>query len=397
MIKKLLILSTFAVFTAGAQAATLLVDNDLAQCPGAQYTSIQAAVNAANQNDTIRVCPGTYPEQVTINKNLKVEGFEVANENLAVIQPATVVANSTSLTTGSPIAAIVLVTGASNVAFTNIAVDGIDNNINGCAPNLIGIYYRNASGQLNSVAVRNIKLGPGLEGCQSGLGVFAQSGAGGSSKLEVKNSSVHDYQKNGITGNEVGTELTVKGNAITGIGPTPDIAQNGVQIGNGAKGTIEDNAILNHVYSLCTDAENCGAVSTNILVFDSGAVKIKGNAVGKSQVNIYLQTNGGEVSDNTILDTDVFDGVFVFGNNNKVDKNFIFNSDEAGVYVQGNDNKIEKNTINEAPVGVFLSGTNNTAKGNTFFNTNMNVVIDAPAPAERTGPSNGRAPAISLP
>src|SRR4051812_46072201 len=59
-------------FAAGpAMAATLRVDDDHAQCPSAPFTSIQAAVAAAGQNDTVAVCPGTYTEQVRIQSHAK--------------------------------------------------------------------------------------------------------------------------------------------------------------------------------------------------------------------------------------------------------------------------------------------------------------------------------------
>ena len=43
-----------------------IVDDDLAQCPNAAFTSIQAAVNASGPGDQIKVCPGLYVEQVGI-------------------------------------------------------------------------------------------------------------------------------------------------------------------------------------------------------------------------------------------------------------------------------------------------------------------------------------------
>src|SRR5262249_3797518 len=47
---------------------------------GSQYTTIQAAVNAAHDGDTILVAPGTYTENVLINgKAVSIEGFGGAN------------------------------------------------------------------------------------------------------------------------------------------------------------------------------------------------------------------------------------------------------------------------------------------------------------------------------
>ena len=47
----------------------LLVDNDKAQCKKADFTTIQAAVDAASPGAKILVCAGTYQESVTITKN----------------------------------------------------------------------------------------------------------------------------------------------------------------------------------------------------------------------------------------------------------------------------------------------------------------------------------------
>src|SRR5205823_7718393 len=47
----------------------LVVDNDKAQCKKADFTTIQAAVDAASPGATILVCVGTYQESVTITKN----------------------------------------------------------------------------------------------------------------------------------------------------------------------------------------------------------------------------------------------------------------------------------------------------------------------------------------
>lgn len=360
----------------------ILVDNDLVQCPDAQYTSIQAAVNAAPPHATISVCPGTYAEEVRIAKPLTIRGITVGNENLAVIMPPIAAANTASFG-GTPTAAIVLVEKTSGVTLDNLTVDGASNTLGGCGVNIVGIYYRNASGNIENAAVRNIRLFPDtLLGCQTGLAIYAQAGNEPGvirrARLTVTNSSVHDYQKNGITADAAGTELTAVGNAVTGLGPTPAIAQNGVQVSRGATGRLEGNSVINHIYSLCVSTSSCNAVSTNILTFETSSVRILKNNLGKAQVNVYLEGSNNDLTNNTIFDTDVYDGVFIFGDNNRVNTNTIFNSDEAAVWIAGNNNHVNANTFNEAPIGVFNDGTGNIINGNKFYNIAERIL---PAPS----------------
>src|SRR5260370_13954878 len=63
----------------------------LCPAPGTHYTAINAAVTAAAAaGDTIRVCPGTYPEQVTITKSLTLIGIASGASDAAVRRsPAT--------------------------------------------------------------------------------------------------------------------------------------------------------------------------------------------------------------------------------------------------------------------------------------------------------------------
>src|ERR1700723_830275 len=58
----------------GDRKADLIVDDDKVQCPAATFTSIQDAINTANPGSLIRVCPGTYREQLFVNKSLSIEG-----------------------------------------------------------------------------------------------------------------------------------------------------------------------------------------------------------------------------------------------------------------------------------------------------------------------------------
>lgn len=63
--------------SASAADRALVVSNDPKVCPAATFTSIQAAVTAADPGSTIRVCPGTYREMVTVAKdNLRIVGTD---------------------------------------------------------------------------------------------------------------------------------------------------------------------------------------------------------------------------------------------------------------------------------------------------------------------------------
>jgi nitrous oxidase accessory protein NosD len=75
-------------------------------CVSPSFATIQAGVNAASAGSTVNVCPGTYPEQVTIDKRLTLQGITVGTANQAVVaSPAGgVVASTISLATGNPLA-----------------------------------------------------------------------------------------------------------------------------------------------------------------------------------------------------------------------------------------------------------------------------------------------------
>jgi len=157
------------------------------------YANIQLAVNSIPAGSTIKICPGTYPEQVLITKNMTLLGVAANGlfgttaagaNNPVIVSPTTgVVVNANDLVDASGIAAqIAVVTPTAQVAtpivvnISNLTVDGSNNLIAGCSPDLVGIYYQNANGTVNHVVTRFQELPPSLFGCQIGLAIFAQSG-----------------------------------------------------------------------------------------------------------------------------------------------------------------------------------------------------------------------------
>jgi hypothetical protein len=354
--------------------------------PAHTFTTIQLAVTNSAPGTIIQICPGTYPEQVVVGKKLTLIGVGTTPsspaENAAVIVPPStgVVANASDVDDSHPIAAQLLVqnTFTGVVAVTNLTVDGLGNQISGCGPDLMGILFQNSAGTVNHVAVRNQVPGDVLSGCQSGESIFVQSGSGLNSKVTVENSSVHNYNKNGITGNDAGTKLILTANYVQGSGLVANIAaQNGIQLAFGATGTITTQTVIDNVY------QDSSTAATDILLYDtaeSSGVAVNTNILGNSQIPLGLFTtspgttgDGVTIKSNKIFGTSSFDAIDVCTNGNTITSNTITNSAESAIHLDtscgaGVNNTVSANTILEsACAGVLFDSASNSLGAETFY------------------------------
>jgi len=371
----------------GAQAATAVVGTCMS---GTSYKTITAAVAATPSGSTIYVCPGTYPEQVTITKsNLTLEGIPSGTSDAAVVVAPTsgMVANARDIV-GNSVAAQIFVQNAVGVTVSHLTVDGTANGLSGCAINLEGIYFQNSSGTITDNAVRNQILGPADLGCQDGMAINVESDKE-TPAVTISDNSVRNYQKNGITadglGNGNGPNVTVMGNTIIGIGATPSIAQNGIQISLGATGTVKSNYVVDDIYT----GDN--AASSGILIYASENLMISTNTIESTQLAIvtatdaaYGSANGATVTSNHIGGTQNFDAIDLCSNNNIAESNIIYGSTQSGIHADdtcsgpsGTGNTIERNTINEACAGILEgpSATGNTVTFNTFLNVTTTTLV----------------------
>jgi hypothetical protein len=383
-----------------AQTVTVAVGK--CQPKKTSFPTIQQALNATPPGAVIDVCPGLYPEQILVYQAVTLKGIAVGKQDAAIITVPSggLVQNATSLATGNPIAAQVLVQAASSVTITNITVDGANNGFNnGCAsPNPIGIYYQNSSGTISHDSVLNEVLLPANSGCQAGLGIFVQSGNGGSSTVSVTNNYVANFQKNGITGNELGTSVTITANDVIGQGPTNGAAENSIQIGFGATGSITSNTVGSDVWAPDVFGDT-GDAAAGLLVYASPNVAIKSNNVSNTQFGIAIVSDptlgaadGAVLTSNTVSATHLYDGIDLCSNSNIATSNTISGSDEAGIHVDdtctgsSTGNSVTKNTVNSACAGI-LSGPG--ASANT---TIPNTCTPPPAQASKKGSAKPHAP-----
>jgi hypothetical protein len=369
------------------------------------FATLQLAVNSVPAGSTIKVCPGTYREQVLITKNLTLIG---TGPTAAVVLPPVggLVKNGTDLADFpvSDVAAQILVQGAAKATISHLIVDGTGNGLDGCGGvNMLGIYYENSSGTITDNVVRN-QITDTNVGCGLGFAIYVASNTD-TPAVTISNNSVRNYGKNGIiatgVGNRIpGPNVTLTGNTVVGIGATTQIAQNGIQLSLLATGKITSNYVVDDVYI----NPPCGSVgeptcwgSSGILLYASNGVSVTSNIVESTQLGIvpvtdlnYGTGDGTIIKSNHIGGTQNYDAIDLCSNGNTVQSNVIYGSAQDGVHADdscggtGNNNVIISNTINEACTGI-LTGTGtsgNSLTSNTFLNVaNTTLAGDVCTPA----------------
>jgi nitrous oxidase accessory protein NosD len=375
-LKVICLAALFSLVTSlAAQAQTILVDADKVNCPTATFSAIQPAIDSASPGETVRVCKGVYHEQLILSKSISVLGDPGAE-----LIPTAMTANATGATVADQIAAAIVVKNTTAAIVGGFYIDGSSNGILACAPRLIGILVQDASVTIRNNAVRHFRLGSTLPGCQSGNGIEVETTSGASSVVLLHSNSVDDYQKNGITANETGSNVTIQSNFVSGIGPTTGAAQNGIQVGFGATGMVDSNTVENNVWSPCVSVADCTATGTGILIFDSNNIRVLQNNVGTNQVGIFTNGANTVISGNSIFNSLVLDGVALASDRNKILSNEIVQSDEAGLDIQGNHNTVIANEFIGAEFGILIEpGSTGTLRTGNTFHATLTSVLDASA------------------
>jgi nitrous oxidase accessory protein NosD len=282
-------------FAAPAGAANRVVDDDHLQCPSAQFTSIQAAVQSAAPGDTVQVCAGLYQETVTVDKPLKLFS---SPRQAAVIKAPPVIPTVTG--------AIVDVT-APDVRLERFTITGPGGGP--CNSLRYGVFVgNNGSADIRDNRITEIRDNP-FSGCQNGVGVrIGSQFLGEVGHGTVYGNLIDRYQKGGVVVDGPGTTATVQQNRIQGVGPTPTIAQNGIQLSRGATGSAQQNIVLDNSYSGPPVAS-----STGILLFqESGGVDAAQNEATRNDDNLgAYDTTGTVVERNDLYRASLYDGIYM--------------------------------------------------------------------------------------
>ncbi len=285
---------------------------------------------------TVCVGPGTYPEQLTISKPVRLVG---AGSTQTILEPTSVTFNtvdwdsanggSSSVPCGSdlcvPLAAVILVENTTGGPTNGVTVQNLE--VNGaagsssiaCGDDYVGVDFQDSGGTLKGATVSDVASPISSFGCQEVSGaVYAYNGyyftgltPSPSIAVTVAHITVTGYQKNGITCDDPGETCTLTGDTVVGIGPTTLTAQNGIQVAYGAVGHMTSDIVENNAYTGSNsglDWDGTGYQASGILLYQAGAgtsilrSTLRSDAIGIAAVGDVSDTIQG----NTVVDSSAY-------------------------------------------------------------------------------------------
>jgi hypothetical protein len=252
------------------------------------------------------------------------------------------------------------------VNINNLAINGSSTANSGLSGWIEGIYYQNSSGVVNGVTTKNQK------GNGYGFGIFAEGTTSPAKTVAVRNSSVHDFDSEGIrTNGSVVPSLTVNitfNTVISSSSFSGPAVYGGIDI-QGAEGSIMNNRVITHPAP--------AGVSTGVGVAFPTDTTVIGNTVANFSVGVWALGTSNTIKSNQV--SLAGSAIVLSASSNIVQNNFLFNlNGGAGISFNctGTGNTVINNFVNDAFWGIVDPHGTNTISPNSF--SNVTKVISGP-------------------
>jgi parallel beta-helix repeat protein len=370
--------------TAPAFGRTLVVDNDAAECPQAEYNTIQQAVTVAEAGDKILVCPGLYTGTVLVTEsNLRIEaqgapgevvlqgtgavgelGFVLLGTSGVVLQGFTV--------QGFGRAQIRIQGGGGNTVRKNVARDAVVND---------GI-------QLTSSSANLVEENTSHGNQQDGIFVGRITDIPFEAALDniIRHNETFNNRQFGIHLNGTGRGNVVSGNR------SHDNAQRGI-----VNAGLSHGNVIEYNHAFANGLTNpVGGVGVGINVVNSSLVTVRNNkAEGNGASGITVTATAGNVAANNAVTNNQSDDNGAAGvqlnaaSSTVVEKNQLFRNRQDGVRMFNNaaTNIVQSNHIRRsARDGVRAEVT---SRENTIEQNNIRESAEHDAHDDSVGTGTG--------
>jgi hypothetical protein len=262
--------------------------------PGkADFLTIASALTGVAAGSTINVCPGVYPEQVTITRSVTLQGLQVGDQAQVVIAAPSGTAVATIPVALAPLAAQVAVYNSNGpVNLSNLTIDGTGFASTGA--DIAGVVYNSSPGVINHVVVKNVVAASN----QNAYAVTIRDDSASSPTVSIENSTlsfpapaaqtaiyVTTLVGSGVTSGST-IVLTASNNTVAG-------SINGIWVEYGVAATLTGNQILG------VQGPGEGLYAGNL----KGALKINGNVVTgvDTGLDVLSSQSTATVSANTFI------------------------------------------------------------------------------------------------
>ncbi len=321
-----------------AHAAVHTVDDDWA---GADFGTIQGAIDAASEGDTILVNAGWYNESVTVNKTVDLVGNGTHDTYVNASGSGDVLSVSSNWVnmSGFNISGSGGTMGDCGVQFTSVT----SGNITGCAVvwNDWGIYIDEGG----SIDITDCYLSNNTEGIR----------VVNADHVDLHGNRVYGSEYEGVSFRSTSAHFTVTGNDISWNNRMRDWNAAGLEIdgsdyGNASQNHISHNARYG-IYIHSTSFEN--ELFDNEIVFNCGGVS-----------GVYLSSAPATAISHNNISNSTGEGISVYGGWNVVIRNNTLDGNNhkagmSGIYVWGSDGILIKgNRVAHGPeAGIFVHHT----------------------------------------
>jgi hypothetical protein len=278
------------VLTLGSNELWATIVYQVGNCTPGSFPTITAALTATPHPNVVKICPGTYPEQIHITYAVTLQGMISGNSGDVIIAspPNGLLVNATDDLGDSICADIFVDVLPAPFNISDITLDAANNHV--LAPNYVaGIFVKNSPGTVNHVATRNQMGGAG------GVGIWLEGGTSNPT-VTVENSSISAFDFIGIwtQTNAAAPELTalIKNNDENGGLSGGVIAGFDIEMGQGATTTVSGNILLGGMTGVMSNANSIGHVSKNTLVNNGTGVVVSSDQVSVTGNKIWSGTRG---------------------------------------------------------------------------------------------------------